>query len=57
MYSMSKQSLLREVKKLAHPSVLTMPTTEQPVNNLDAKSASCRLCSGRQVPAMRVKVI
>ena len=57
MYSMSKQSLLREVKKLAHPSVLTMPTTEGPVNNLDAKSASCRLCSGRQVPAMRVKVI
>jgi sugar/nucleoside kinase (ribokinase family) len=50
MYSMSKQELLGEVQKLAHPSVLTMPTSEGPASNLSAKSVSCRLCSEHQLP-------
>ena len=44
MYSMSKGELLQEIKKLAHPSVLTMPTSEVPKRNLDGTRA-CRLCN------------
>ena len=44
MYTMSKTALLREIKKLAHPSVLMMPTVEVAKKALDGSQA-CRLCS------------
>jgi fructokinase len=53
MYSMSQSALLKEVSRLAHPSVLTMPTIEGPSNSLDAIAGACRLCSEMEIPTRR----
>jgi sugar/nucleoside kinase (ribokinase family) len=53
MYSVSKPALLKEVKRLAHPSVLTMPTTEGPSVTTNAAPGACRLCSEMEIPAKR----
>jgi fructokinase len=50
MYSLSKSALLKEVKRLAQPSVLTMPTIEGPSNSLKAMAGTCRLCSEMEIP-------
>jgi sugar/nucleoside kinase (ribokinase family) len=52
MYSMSKSSLLQEIKKLAHPSILTMPTSEVPKRDLDGMKA-CRLCNETAISKSR----
>ena len=56
MYSMPKSALLQEVERLAHPSVLTMPTIEGPSNNLNAAAGACRLCNQIEIPIRRKKV-
>jgi fructokinase len=53
MYSMSKSALLKEVKRLAHPSVLTMPTIEGPSLSMNAAAGACRLCSEMETPMRR----
>lgn len=44
MYAMSKPELLREIRALAPPSILTMPTIELPREYLDGTRA-CRICN------------
>ncbi|MCU1251710.1 MAG: hypothetical protein JWQ49_4739, partial [Edaphobacter sp.] len=47
--ALSKSALLQEIKKLAYPSVLSMPTSEAPKRDLDGTRA-CRLCN-EKVPS------
>jgi sugar/nucleoside kinase (ribokinase family) len=52
MHSMSKSALLQEIKKLAHPSVLSMPTSEAPKRDLDGTRA-CRVCNEKRPSKLR----
>src|SRR6185437_6544506 len=46
MYSMSKSAFLSEIRALAHPTVLTLPTVEGPNKELDGNPA-CRMCNSK----------
>ena len=56
MYSMSKSALLEQIKQLALPSVLTMPTIEGPSTSFNEVAGACRLCSQIEMPIKRKKI-